>query len=319
MNFRLCVPGYDPDDLHNPVWSPDGTQIACDVGVEDDIYRLVIFDQRRGLLRFRRHGDDGENNDEIGWITNFPDGDVPELKFSPDGSFLISSGNDYWPVKIWDYNTTDGYCLQLQDWNINQELDEDLMHSIQINVSPCCRHIVVVADRNVLLKDVQSNGKTIKSVLLLGDECVYQLLFSTIVEGHHSIFICSKSELSGKEFMKIWRPYAIIDEDDPDSTASFMNILEKYSSIDNHFALSHDKSMLAIYLIGGTGNVMLYSIDYDNKFTTFKQYFSARCAPIRFTPDDNYISYSNENRLAFWNIATGRETADQVNITYKKN
>jgi len=87
MNFKLRVPGYDTCNLHNPVWSPDGTQIACSTGGPTDVHRIAIFDQRRGLLRFRRHGDDhGDNHNKRGWIPRYD----PKLKFSPDGSFLVS-------------------------------------------------------------------------------------------------------------------------------------------------------------------------------------------------------------------------------------
>ncbi|MGK3762580.1 MAG: hypothetical protein ACI8RD_014898 [Bacillariaceae sp.] len=71
MNFHLCVPGYNPIKLRNPVWSPDGTQIACITNRYGDDHRIVIFDQRRGLLRFRRpHGDDDNNNNKIGWFAH---------------------------------------------------------------------------------------------------------------------------------------------------------------------------------------------------------------------------------------------------------
>ena len=65
--------------------------------------------------------------------------------------------------------------------------------------------------------------------------------------------------------------------------------------------------------------VMHYSIDSSNKSTALKQSFSAWYESIRFTPDDNYISYNNENGLASWDMTLGREITDQINITYNKN
>jgi hypothetical protein len=68
---------------------------------------------------------------------------------------------------------------------------------------------------------------------------------------------------------------------------------------------------------------MLYYVNNDNKSTTrsrlaLKHSFPGVCSPIRFTPDDNYI-YTNLNRLAFWNITTGREITDNIIIKYNKN
>ena len=73
---------------------------------------------------------------------------------------------------------------------------------------------------------------------------------------------------------------------------------------------------------GGNNNkVSLYSFENGNNSATrtkliLKHSFSARCSSIRFTPDDNYIVYENQNGLAFWNITTGRESTDNINIPY---
>jgi WD40 repeat protein len=176
MNFKLCVPDYL--FISNHVWSPDGTQIACIAHSPFDYDRLVIFDHRRGLI--------GNDDNEIGWIADGID-EIAVLKFSPDGSFLVSAGSDGY-VRVWNFNTTEGYYLQTQGWNISQELDEELFSDI--DVSPCCRYLVVLAERNVLLKDVQNNGKTIKSFLLPENEWGQQIKFSTTA-GHRSIFISS--------------------------------------------------------------------------------------------------------------------------------
>jgi WD40 repeat protein len=328
INFKLCVPGYCVlFNFSNPVWSPDGTQIACIAGDDNHKtsygYRIVIFDQRRGLLRFRRHGDESNNNNnngnEIGWIAHEDNFEIPNLKFSPDGSFLVSVSRNDGQVKIWDYNTT-GYYLQLQEWNINEELDADSScEYIKIDVSPCSRYVAILSGRHVLLKDVQNNGKTIKSALLPEDEHGCQVMFSTI-DGRHSIFISISAW--GKN-LKIWCPYDIDDEgDDPDTNASLTTILEPSDVL--HFAMSHDKSMLAIYTEEEDDDkVMLYYVNNDNKSTTrsrlaLKHSFPGVCSSIRFTPDDNYI-YTNLNRLAFWNITTGREITDNIIIKYNKN
>jgi WD40 repeat protein len=157
-NFKLRIPGYDSSNIKRPVWSPDGTQIACIAYIAWDAtsnYRIVIFDQRRGLLHFRHH-DDNVDNSDIGWFPHDASMKIPELKFSPDGSFLVLFSRGL--AKIWDYNTT-GYYLQLQEWDVSQELNEDTYRTtLKIDISPCSRYVVVLLGRHVLLKDVQNNG-----------------------------------------------------------------------------------------------------------------------------------------------------------------
>ena len=122
--------------------------------------------------------------------------------------------------------------------------------------------------------------------------------------------------------MKIWRPRDVVDQNDHENTDPLVTILEESNRffVDSEFALSHDNSMIAI--CAGERNdrkVMHYSNDNNNKSTTLKQSFSTLYESIRFTPDDNYISYNNKNGPASWDITLGREITDQTNITYNKN
>jgi WD40 repeat protein len=318
-NFRLSIPRYGPDQryyrLYNHAWSPDGTQIACSFAD-----KIIIFDQRRCLLRFRRHGDnngDNKNNSykEIGWIAHvhFKGQKDSYLIYSPDGSFLVSAGSIDGLVKIWNYNSTDGYYQKVQEWNLlTNWLEKD-----DIDVSPCGRYVVVLANTQVLLKDDQNNGKTIRSMVLAEHELGFKVMFSK-KDGNDSIFILFYPDQTEEVSIKIWRPYDDIDEeDDPDTTASLITVLEP-QFIWGTFALSHDNSIIVRAEEQNITKVMLYSIDNDTKSATLKQSFPAnfRYGEIFFTPGDKYILYKNKNGLAFWNITTGREITDQIKTTY---
>jgi hypothetical protein len=323
-DFKLHVPGYE---LRNPVWSPDGTQLACSSNGgyrTSEHTRIVIFDQRRGLLRFRHYGDENNNNgNEIGWIAHKKRYSVTDLKFSLDGNFLVSACHLF--VKIWDYNSTDGYYRQLQAWNIHQELDGEYRHATIIDVSPCCRYIAILYGMGAILKDVQ-NGKTIRSILLPESECGTQIMFSNI-DGHSPIFVLSQDIESHYHIIRIWRPYAIAHENDPDTTFCLINIWERSSTVLD-FARSYDNSMIAINVEEEDGyRIMLYSIENDITSTTkckfiLEQSFLVRCnycTRIHFTPDDKYLSYKDKNGLGFWNINTGRESTYQIDTRYSKH
>jgi WD40 repeat protein len=342
INFKLHnVPGHHDhccwhEELCNPIWSPNGTQIACSVTFHGN-HKIIIFDQRRGLLRFHRHDDDDDddddndnndddndnndddNNNEIGWDAHIlKHSYVPHLRFSPDGSFLVSASDDGF-VKIWNYNSTAGYYQQLQEWNIRQEsMNSTGYKRYKIDVSPCSRYVAVLSlgsDRHVFLKDIQNNGKTIESVLLHEIEWGRQIMFSSI-DGHHSIFIRSYDIHSKENFIHIWRPF--------DGLFTILEHPYTGKNADSDFALSRDNSMIAICVMEEEyDRVMLYCIDNDNKSATkskltLKQSFSIRCySSIRFTPNGKYLSYLNENGLImFYNLITGNDITDQMNILY---
>ncbi|OEU11383.1 hypothetical protein FRACYDRAFT_245843 [Fragilariopsis cylindrus CCMP1102] len=334
-NFKLYVPGNNYyEEMYHPVWSPDGTQIACSTRNLANEHRIVIFDQRRGLLRFRHHGDEINDNNvnEIGWIAHEETYVGLDLKFSPDGSFLISACDS--SVKIWDYDSTDGYYRQLQDWNIYQEFGREYRHVTRTDVSPCCRYVAILYGMSVLLKDVQ-NGKTITSLLLPENEVGMQLIFSNI-DDRSSILFRSWDDESGGYIIRIWRPYAIVDDENmmegslelpissSSTTASLITIWENYGAVFEYhdFALSHDSSMIAIF---ANGKVMLYSIDNGSKLILKQSFSGWNHTKFKFTPGDKYITYFNgsNNGLGFWNVNTGRDITDPINVTktkpYSKN
>lgn len=181
---------------------------------------------------------------------------------------------------------------------------------------------MVLSESHILLKDVQNNGRTIKSVLLPENEYGQQVIFSAI-DGHDFIFIRAWDKEDKSDITKIW--YLDDMGAGPNANTSLITILRS-CDIDD-LVLSHDKSMIATIMYeGGEDNskVLLYSIENGNNSATrtkliLKHSFSARCSPIRFTPDDNYIAYENQNGLAFLNITTGRESTDKINILYYEN
>lgn len=189
------------------------------------------------------------------------------------------------------------------------------------------------SDNYILLKDVQSNGKTIKSVVLplpgyVSD--VREIIFSPI-DGHRAIYICFVHPLST---LKIWYPYAVDDDVDPGTSDSSLITILETQYLDQlcyrGFVLSRDNTMLALYDHTCTGQVMLYSINNDHqdnsstitstnksKVTlTLKQSFSARHIDIdeslHFTPDNKYISYNN----SIWDIKNERVITNRIISTY---
>ena len=115
--WPLCykLPSDDSPMYPYPVmaWSPDGTRIAC----RHDLSNIVIFDQRLGPLHNHRNAHD----EDI----------ITVLKYSPNGSYLVSIGRDSF-VRLWG-NVT-GNFTQLQEWNMEEELVEDVTHDISETV-----------------------------------------------------------------------------------------------------------------------------------------------------------------------------------------
>ena len=127
------------DDFYSIMtWSPCGTRIACLVNYTN----IVIFDQQFGPLhnigRINAHG--GTHNH----ITN--------LKYSPNGRFLVSAGNDGF-VRVWD--TVTGKYEQLQEWNMPEEVVNELGNNAVVDIcfSACSNYIAVSLATCVVLKN----------------------------------------------------------------------------------------------------------------------------------------------------------------------
>jgi Tol biopolymer transport system component len=329
-NYKLSVPAdYGPDHsnygIYRPAWSPDGTQIACSFAS-----KIIIFDQRHGLLRFRHNGDNNGNNNNSNIMTPFlilqmfahdpMNATDIHLIYSPDGSLLVAltAGLDA-RVKICVY-TTDGYYRQLQEWNLHAYWEGGWYTNLHIDISPCSKYVAVIVDNQILLKDI-NNGETIKSIVI-AEHHIRKVMFCRN-DDQCSIFIHLEDNETNEKSLKIWFPYDNIDnedEDDPNTTASLIIVWEPQPP-DGTFVLSHDNSMI-VYReqnsITSYDDVMLYSIDNDTKSATLKQSFrlAHRSPSIYFTPDDKYILYTKNKKLAFLNIKTGRDITDPIQTTY---
>ena len=83
---------------------------------------------------------------------------------------------------------------------------------------------MVLLDRHVLSKDVENDGETIQSLLLHGTEG--RQTFSTR-DGHYSISIRTMDRYNRKEFIKIWRPHDVVNQNDHENTDPLVTILEE--------------------------------------------------------------------------------------------
>jgi hypothetical protein len=79
-------------------------------------------------------------------------------------------------------------------------------------------------DNLILLKDIQNNGKSL--LLPDGNDLFQHIMFSNGVDGHHSIFIRHNDDYE-KDFIKIWSPFLIDDEDDANNTDNLISLFER--------------------------------------------------------------------------------------------
>ena len=271
-------------------WSPDGTRVAYTCHARTTI---VIADQRHAII-YRIN-----NNGAI----------ITELKFSPDGNFLVSAYRDSSIVKLWDNNVTGNY-EQLQEWNMREDMG-GVCRLFSIAISACSKYIVLASCslNRVVLKSVE-NGETIKSLTPQPVmKYATEVMFSTDC---HAIFVCSW----GGNFcvIKLWRPY--LDDAYEDS---LITLWEKKNCDITKIVLSHDKTMIAIqdYLKEG----MLLSIDnnYSCKVQTLK--FQGSLSSLRlldFTPDDECIIYATPVELKNWSVAERKFTDKEYLLCSKR-
>ena len=264
-------------------WSPCGTRIACSANLTN----IVVFDQRFGPLR-----NNGHINAHVGYRIN-------SLKYSPNGKFLISTGNDGF-LRLWDAAT--GNCEQLQEWNMKEEaVNVSFGFVFTFCVSACSKYIAVSLRTCVLLKNVEDGGKTI-SFIAPNENKIYinNLMFSS---NNRAIFLCCREE-NDDVAIRIWRPY--LDDDDEDRLITLWRQANSNRYYKTSTSFSNDNTMVAIYdeyLHKGT----VWSIDTNHKCLTKKVEFPISTG-LYFTPDGKYIIYNKENGSTLWSIPEGRFT-----------
>ncbi|OEU06231.1 hypothetical protein FRACYDRAFT_266182 [Fragilariopsis cylindrus CCMP1102] len=299
------------------VWSPCGTKIACTT--HDS--KIFIFGQQHGPILY------GDGN-EFGWIAHHGVyNNINDLKFSPDGRFLVSADQDG-IVRLWD-STTGGDYEQLQEWNIQEEIQGEVntIDGMTISFSPCSRYLVVLIFHHVLLKDVYNEGGTIKSLVLPEDEVGYQIEFST--DGR-AIFILSEGGWNDDEAtinitIKIWRrPFNDTNEGLFTFWSKPRSNFMTYHTI--CFALSNDSTMMAIHDLN-INKIMLCSINTNHEGVTLKATFPANldrpllCSrlSINFTPDDKFVVCNTvQDGLLFWSIVENKYT-DTIHVALNEN
>jgi len=335
---------------NEPIFSPDGTQIACSVIVrfgKEFKQKIAIFDQRRGLLyfRFRTHqGDDVErindnNNNSTG--KEIDSGWFSGSRMKRNGSYdihpkfcdnyLVTTGDDGF-VRIWDYKN----IAASRDFNYVELVEEfDALGRSEahwsnriVNILTCDRFIAVLCVTNnvshILLKDMHNNGKLIK-LIDVPESTMVGLIAITLTDGHPSIFL-SSSDIVGKSSVQIWCPY---DRNSLDTIVEVSDATIVYS------VFSRDYSMFVLVTTASRRlnykeeKVTLYSFDKDKSISkvTLQKSFIKKAIygtkqdffneVIQFSPDDTFISYyDTDNGLTCWDVTTGNDITDNIEINH---
>ena len=271
-------------------WSLDGTRVAYAYDYGRDI---AIVDQRHGVI-YRI-----DNNDEY----------VFDIKFSPDGRFLVSADQNG-IVRLWD-NLTGNY-EQLKEWNVKAETEGNNVSHFSFSISTCSRYIVVSLNNHVFLKEIE-NGDTIKSLMTRLDYNMKdKVKFS--VDGN-GVFRCFSGNNRVFVGIKVWRPYL------DDAEENVITLWQQPATIISkeyvgQYAFSNDTTMIAmIYKRNGIKGVELRSIDNDYKGLKLVADFQMDVDTLQFTQDDKYIVCGLNNVLWFWSIEEN-EIAEVRHVSY---
>lgn len=279
---------------HLWAWSPCGTRLACNYPNANNHYingNIKIVDQRLGPVVLIN-----ENNNRPNPNYN---NQIIDLKYSPDGSFLVSAHADLF-IKLWD-NVTGNY-EQLQEWNMREDFADEFNNGIpKVSITPCSKYIMVSLGACAFMKDVSNAGKTIKSLIPPPG-----FGFSSV---DYVAFICCREQNRGLA-IKIWRPYLDIE-------------LDGHKSFTH--TLSHDHTMVTIYdhhrRVGSVWSIAMGQTYITQKLIvpTNKRFF--------FTSDGKYIFRAPQNGSTLWSMVEhefidktihivylGYETADNIEV-----
>mmetsp|Transcript_4413 Transcript_4413/g.5018 ORF Transcript_4413/g.5018 Transcript_4413/m.5018 type:complete len:647 (+) Transcript_4413:40-1980(+) len=274
-------------------WSPCGTRLACRYHTS----KITIVDQRRGPQgtycnqQQQQHSSFGYSNKH-------------DLDFSPDGRFLISTGDDR-RVRVW---STTNNCAQLHKWNMSREVRGLRNTSLSVSFSPCSNYIAVSLGTHVFLKDVKTS-ETIKSLVLppfFSHENIETIQCASQGRG---IFICRWD--NGVFVIQVWYPYR--EEDDEDRVIILLR--QPHQKDDPNtiaYTFSQDTTMVAIHnMMTNTG--IVWSIDLDHHCLTHQSDI-LDITSLHFTPDHHYIVCNTGEGPKFWNIAEHAFTNNTLHI-----
>ena len=283
------------------VWCPDGTRVVYTCfgqhrGQRSMANEFTVVDQRYGII----------HHIHINHMV------FCDLKFSPDGKFLVSV-NDDGVVRLWDNRS--GNYEQLQEWNVRADTLRPnfagcFVHSYSI--STCSHYIVFAANNHVFVKEIE-NGRTIKSLLtnpfltlgyrMMSMKCKVRFSFDG-----KAVFLCFFDNRGGFNGIKVWFPYrddweenVIILWQKPKNTISTEYV--------HQYSFSNDTTMLAmIYERNGMKGVEFWSIDNDYKCLKLKAFFQVEVDTLQFTQDDKYIVCGLNDVLWFWSVEENETT-----------
>ena len=280
MNFTLKL---SHSFLRNPVWSPNGKQIAF-----HDSTFIHVWDQKYGHMT--------SQNSAIGSI-------IISMCFAPNGMFLVS-GDLNGHVKLW--KTSEIPYTFWRDWNCEvpqAQADESRpSQRSKVAVSPCSQKVAVLQEKHVLV--IQVEDGSVKQTLTLPDniEPTTNILFS--LDGTMLVFGGHYRDDDGfflrDPAIYCWN-YQSCDKANCLTTVT-LNIIRGWSDYFRDLALSSDGTMLAAACSDHTVNLWSFpTLQHQKTFTSRKPGFES----VSFTPNGRFVvAGAGEDYcdLEFWGI-----------------
>ena len=279
INYRFPA----SDDKSVAVWASDGTRVAYRCQSRNII---AIVDQRQGIIHRIN------NNRGVSFC---------DLKFSPDGRFLVSADdNDI--VKLWDNNIAGNYGL-LQEWNMREDIGGLFGQDFRIDISACSNYVLVFAKRTnrVVFISVE-NGETFR---FLTPQPVMNIIRKVMFSlDYRTVFIYGRCENSS--VIKLWRPYQ--NETDEDNLITLWR--QKFRNFHTNIIISHDKTMIAIQDTVDLNKGRMVSVENKYSCTVYQLKLQTTDELLQFTPDDEFIIFATKKGLKYWSVA-GKKFTDK--------